>query len=339
MYDKFSLDQQELQKVIIKQIKTHYSIEVEELTLLKIGADTEAKIYKALASDELIFFVKSKYDLKNTLATDIPKLLSERGIKELIAPIHTINNKSALTIENFSLSVFPFINGEDGFTRDLTSEQWVILGKTLRQIHNLQVPFSIRKQIPEEQFSSKWRNKLRSIYFLIESEQFVDELSLNLVEFIKKNRDTIQELIERSESLAKELQTQELEFVFCHSDIHAGNVLIGDDERIYIVDWDSPIIAPRERDLMFIGAGVANVWNNTYEEKLFYKGYGEIKINKRAISYYRYERIVEDIAIYCQCLLFEKHSKDDRQVMNKHFFDMFKKNGVVDIALRTDFLH
>ena len=30
---------------------------------------------------------------------------------------------------------------------------------------------------------------------------------------------------------------------------------------IYIVDWDEPIMAPKERDLMFIGGGVANVWN------------------------------------------------------------------------------
>ena len=320
-------------------IEQHYSIQLCEITELALGADINAKLYKATTTHGAMLFIKTRLNSEHSLSVTIPELLSEKGMQEIIPAIKTSYGKNAITFENISLSIFPFIKGENGFTRDLTNEQWVILGKSLRQIHNLQVPFSIRKQIPEEQFSSKWRNKLRSIYFLIESEQFVDELSLNLVEFIKKNRDTIQELIERSKSLAKELQTQELEFVFCHSDIHAGNVLIGDDERIYIVDWDSPIIAPRERDLMFIGAGVANVWNNTYEEKLFYKGYGEIKINKRAISYYRYERIVEDIAIYCQCLLFEKHSKDDRQVMNKHFFDMFKKNGVVDIALRTDFLH
>ena len=30
---------------------------------------------------------------------------------------------------------------------------------------------------------------------------------------------------------------------------------------------------PKERDLMFIGGGVANVWNKPHEETLFYKGY------------------------------------------------------------------
>lgn len=31
-------------------------------------------------------------------------------------------------------------------------------------------------------------------------------------------------------------------------------------------------MAPKERNLMFIGGGVANVWNNPREEKFFYKG-------------------------------------------------------------------
>ena len=38
-------------------------------------------------------------------------------------------------------------------------------------------------------------------------------------------------------------------FVLCHSDIHAGNVLLGGNETIYIVDWDDPIMAPKELSL------------------------------------------------------------------------------------------
>ena len=62
-------------------------------------------------------------------------------------------------------------------------------------------------------------------------------------------------------------------------------------------------MAPKERDLMFIGGGVANVWNNPHEEEFFYKGYGKTKINRLILAYYRHERIVEDIAEYGQALL------------------------------------
>jgi spectinomycin phosphotransferase len=90
----------------------------------------------------------------------------------------------------------------------------------------------------------------------------------------------------------------------------------------YIVDWDEPIMAPKERDLMFIGGGVCNVWNNPSEEALFYKGYGKTEINKTILAYYRHERIVEDIAEYSQILLFTKVRTEDKLEMYKHFIAM-----------------
>ena len=75
-------------------------------------------------------------------------------------------------------------------------------------------------------------------------------------------------------------------------------MLIDGKGDLYIVDWDAPIMAPKERDLMFIGGGVANVWNNPHEEDCFYQGYGNSEINQVILAYYRHERIIEDIAIY-----------------------------------------
>ena len=86
---------------------------------------------------------------------------------------------------------------------------------------------------------------------------------------------------------------------------------------------------------MFIGGGVANVWNNPHEEEFFYKGYGVTEVNMTILAYYRHERIVEDIAIYFQELLLAPVSNADRQVIYKHFMDMFTPNGVVEIAFKT----
>lgn len=95
-------------------------------------------------------------------------------------------------------------------------------------------------------------------------------------------------------------------------------------------------MAPKERDLMFIGAGVANVWNNSQEEGLFYKGYGKTEINRTILAYYLLERIVQDIAEYGQALLLTDDGSLNRLLMLKHFTDMFEPNGVVEIACKTD---
>ncbi len=149
-----------------------------------------------------------------------------------------------------------------------------------------------------------------------------------------KHQKTILQLIERAETLALSLKKQSLQFVLCHSDIHAGNVFIDRNENIYIVDWDEPILAPKQRDLMFIGGGVANVWNNPQEEEIFYKSYGETQINIETLAYYRHARIVEDIAVLAQELL-KATDKQAQTILYKHFIGQFEPNGVVDIAFRT----
>lgn len=113
-------------------------------------------------------------------------------------------------------------------------------------------------------------------------------------------------------------------------------MLIDESGSIFIVDWDDPIMAPKERDLMFIGGGVANVWNNPHEEEFFYKGYGKTEINRAILAYYRHERIVEDIAEYGQALLLTSDGGKERSAMLEQFKDMFEPNRVVDIALKTD---
>jgi spectinomycin phosphotransferase len=48
---------------------------------------------------------------------------------------------------------------------------------------------------------------------------------------------------------------------------------------------------------MFVGGGVAGTWNEPEEVDAFYRGYGATGIDPVALAYYRYERIVEDIAV------------------------------------------
>jgi spectinomycin phosphotransferase len=218
----------------------------------------------------------------------------------------------------------------------LTSDQWIALGKVMKQIHEVDVPPSIQVIIRRENYSPKWREAVRALYTHIESEPSGDEIALKLIAFMKKHSETIHRLVDRAEQLSEQIQNRETQFVLCHSDIHGGNVLIDGAEFIYIVDWDDPIMAPKERDLMFIGGGVANVWNKSHEEELFYRGYGEVEIDKVILAYYRHERIVEDIAVLGQQLLFTSvDNEHDRMQSYKHFVAQFEPHGVVDIAFKT----
>lgn len=322
---------------IIDCLNNYYGMNVAILTCLPLGADVDALVYKAQTHENLSYFVKLKRGQSDhDIGITIQLLLHDAGIQQIISLIKTKQGQISQPLDGYMLFVYPFITGKDGFAKNLTNDQWITLGKALRQVHDVVLPSSMRARVKRETYSPKWREVIRSVYFRIETEEFSDNVARQLSAFMKRHQATIQRLVERAEQLSFVLKEQSLPFVLCHSDIHAGNVLIGDNGLLYLVDWDAPILAPKERDLMFIGGGVANVWNNFDEEELFYKGYGKTDINKTALAYYRYERIVEDIADYCQQLLFTTGAGEYRSEMFKQFTDMFEPRGVVEIAFKTD---
>src|SRR5690606_22184304 len=99
---------------------------------------------------------------------------------------------------------------------------------------------------------------------------------------------------------------------------------------------DTLCLAPKERDLMYIGAGIGDTWNTPQEEDLFYQGYGASEVDHDVITYYRYERIVQDIAAFAEQLLLTDDGGDDREQALYFFNSQFQPNGVVEIALRSD---
>ena len=275
MTEKQSLSPQS----IIDCLNTNYGIAVTTLTFLPLGADMNASVYKAETQGGLSYFVKLKRGHHYDISVAILALLQASGIQQIIPPIKTIDGELTQHINDFTLIVYPFVDGQNGFCYNLTDDQWVTLGKVLRQVHEFDVPPSIKDRIRKEVYSSKWREAVRSLYAHIDGNLTGDETALKLQTFMKEHRAVIHRLVDRAEALSQKIQEQSPEFVLCHSDIHGGNVLIDGNGAIYIVDWDDPIMAPKERDLMFIGGGVANVWNNPHEEEFFYKGYGKTKIN------------------------------------------------------------
>ena len=111
--------------------------------------------------------------------------------------------------------------------------------------------------------------------------------------------------------------------MLCHADIHPGNLLIAEHGALFIVDWDDPIFAPKERDLMFFGAGVSGGWDAESDETLFYRGYGATDVDLAALAYYRYERIVTDIAAFGQQLLLTTEGGADREQSYRYFTSRF----------------
>lgn len=326
-------------RCIMDCIKVSYDLEVKSIIPLSGGADMNAALYKVQTQDRSSYFVKLKHGYETDINLTLVELLYDSGIQQIIPPLKANTGRSILQLDDFCLIIYPFIEGVNGFSHTLTERQWITLGQALRQIHDFKVPSSFLKHMRQETYSLQWRQAVRSLYANIQQQPVSnDVIALQFLNFMKEQRLVIQRLVDRAEQLYNTIKQQAAKFVLCHSDIHGGNVLIKGNDTLYIVDWDELIMAPKERDLMFIGGGIANVWNDPQEEAFFYKGYGHTDINTSILAYYRYERIVEDIAEYGQALLLSNYDNihKNRAEMYKQFISMFEPNGVVDIAFKTD---
>lgn len=323
---------------IIESLEEGYDLKITTIFSLSGGADIYAANYKVQTPNQSTFFVKIKQGNCHEQTLAIVEHLHGSGIKQVIPPLKTVHRQRSLHKGNYSFIVYPFIEGDNGFTQNLTSKQWIALGKALKQVHEIKLPSELLQSVRQETFSSKWRDAVRALLVKIqENPSRNDAVTQKFLQWMKEHLALVRRLLDRAEQLCITAKKQLETLVLCHSDLHAGNVLINKDGSIYLLDWDELIMAPKERDLMFIGGGVANVWNDKQEEEVFYQGYGREEINIPMLAYYRHERIVQDIAEYGRALFLASPDQFlNRSEMYKHFVDLFVPNGVIDIAVKTD---
>jgi spectinomycin phosphotransferase len=154
---------------------------------------------------------------------------------------------------------------------------------------------------------------------------------------LKSKKDETLDIVKCAEQLAQMLLEQPPEFILCHADIHGYNLLIDNNGALYIVDWDSLIFAPKERDLMFIGGGHGDSgYTPQEEETMFYQGYGRTNVNQIAIAYYRYERIITDIADDCDLIFFSSEGEENKAAALEDLKNKFSPNSYIEIAYQSD---
>lgn len=72
------------------------------------------------------------------------------------------------------------------------------------------------------------------------------------------------------------------------------------------------------------------------ETTLFYQGYGPAQVDREALAYYHYERIVQDVAAYGEQLLLNEAGGEDREQSYRYFCSNFLPGREIDIARAAD---
>ncbi len=319
--------------VLIARVREEFDRPITQVTFLPLGWDVNTAVYRAAADQGDAYFLKLRKGDFNEVSMRLPKFLQDLGIRAVIAPLPTVQGRLWGSLSPYKLILYPFVEGRDGYEVALNDRQWREFGTTMSAIHAVQVPTGLAMRIPSEQYSDRWRK--RTLQFLDQMEEgvFEDPIAAKTAAFLCSRREEITRMVRRTGQLADEFRRHTPAFGLCHNDIHPGNLHITESGAVFIVDWDEPVFAPKERDLALIGG--SRHWFNQQDVQSFYQGYGPTPIDLTGLAYYRFERIVVDIAAFCKQLILTTGDDENREQSYHFLTGIFQPGGDLEIAARS----
>jgi spectinomycin phosphotransferase len=324
-------------EVLVACLEQEFGLQIAHITFLPLGGDLGSAVYQATADDEVTYFCKLRRGVFDEISVELPRFFSDRGIAPIIAPLATKTGRLWTELSEFKLMLYPYVEGTNGYEVELSEQQWANFGTALKKIHTTNPTSMLISKIRKERYAPEWRESCRNILSRLKEETFDDPITRTMSEFLQSKREMIMHALGRAEQLAQDMASRSLEFVLCHSDIHPGNLFIDTKGSLFIVDWDYPMLAPKERDLMFIGGGQGfKPYVAEQEEILFYRGYGQVELDPVALTYYRYERGLMDMTVESERILSSTLGRQDRTQSLEILQLYFLPGCTLEMASKSD---
>jgi spectinomycin phosphotransferase len=213
-----------------------------------------------------------------------------------VAPLPTKSSRLWANLENWTVVLYPFIEGDSSKT-GMTNEQWKELGRIFKQIHQTPVPAvgfeSLRKETFDITEYVQWIQDFEAQHLHTTHSRNLSERALR-ADWLA-HQSTIHKGIRSLQKLAGVLQKRSESYVFCHADLHTRNLIRDAHGHVFVIDWDDVMLAPKERDFIFIRG---------LQAEAFWEGYEHPEIDWVALTYYRWERTVQDVIACAQDIFY-----------------------------------
>lgn len=318
-------------------VRAHYGISTTALTFLPLGNDYASWVYRVRTNEGRNLFLKVRASEGFSVSSlVVPHYLQERGVPHIVAPLPTIAQKLWVSVNDFALSLYPFIDGQVGADLGLSEQQWRAFGALLKQIHTCQLPHEMLQLVPRESFIPSRRRVITELEAAITNQTLASVVECELAAFWHARRDDIRALVDRADALGRQLRSTKAPQVLCHADMHTWNVLLDRKQHLWLIDWDEVVLALKERDLMFVVGGIGGDRVGPHETACFLQGYGATAIDPNTLTYYRYAWAVQDMAAYGERVFFSPDlGEDTRRAALQRFMDLFAPGNIVALALAS----
>src|SRR6266699_3667050 len=95
-------------------LSARYGLAVADCTLLPLGQDSSAWVYRVETADGVPYFLKVRRCVTNPPSLLVPRYLHDQGIAQVVAPLPTTTQTLWAEVEGYALILYPFVAGPTG---------------------------------------------------------------------------------------------------------------------------------------------------------------------------------------------------------------------------------
>jgi spectinomycin phosphotransferase len=300
MISEPNIDRKKLQELLA----SNFGFSINEIIFNPKG---EASWSYIILTDKEKFFLKfyeqETFDLKTF--DFIVDLYTKCKIENIIHPVETVSGEIALTFDSYKLVLFNFIDGKTIREQPLNEIQLLDLGELLAKTHQSFKeigPYEVR-----EKFESPFKKNILKIYAETSSSSDLNQIQQQAKQIYVDYKEKFLDQLFQLEKISDSLKNQNIEFVNCHGEPSPENIMVSEDGKIYLIDWDFPIFAPKEKDLMFF-KDQPEVLNG------YKKIFSEVKINEEVEKYYKLLWNVQEIEDWGTRLFLKMEKEDEHNL-------------------------
>jgi len=321
---------------VTRLLRERYGVAAVSVEPVPGGQDVEARVYRVetnAAAGPYLVKVRPAGAARDVAAA-VTRYLHDTGVPHVVAPLRARAGTSPET--GSSMTVAPFLDGRTGVDAGLSDRHWRELGAFARRLHATVLPPSLSGVLGRETYRPTEVDLARRMDAVVVERSFSEQSARDLASLWRTRRGLILEIADRTEQLGRRLERRALPLVLCHADLHTWNVLIDASDELWVVDWDEAVLAPKERDLMFVVGGIGAGLVSAQATKSFFAGYGDTTVDPLALAYYRHAWAIQDIAGYAERVLVAPSVTDEQRAEAARIFtSLFARGEIVEISARS----
>jgi spectinomycin phosphotransferase len=305
-------------------VQDQYDLDPVTLAFLPLGKDYNAGVYRVMSQHGTAYLLKVKVGPLYEPSCLVPHYLQAQGITSVVAPVPTKRHALWTQLGDWTVIVYPWISGDSSLT-GMTHVQWKEVGTIFQRIHQVRLQpegfSSLRKETFDPSAYARWVRTFETQYLqqCLGGSGASGALCASWV----AHQSTIHTGVTFLEKLAAVLKERPFPSVICHADLHPANLLRDPTGHVFVIDWDEVMLAPKERDFIFVRAPHAEA---------FWAGYGQRGVDGRLLAYYLWERVVQDVIYYAHNVCFRDDWAEETRAEVAQMFHAYVAEGGHNIA-------